>query len=69
MCSAALVDPSFHGHWGEAERLGLIRGAYHVARPELSSGGQQALHFAANSLDWRGMSLAVCETVHRLMPE
>ncbi len=36
------VDATFGTRYAEAGRLGLVRGAYHFARPDTSSGTQQA---------------------------
>lgn len=31
------LDPQFRRNWAEAKRVGLIRGAYHFARPDLNN--------------------------------
>lgn len=42
-------DTAFGRNWSEAKRVGLCRGAYHFARPDLGNGPtQEADYFAAN---------------------
>src|SRR5258706_1239180 len=31
------LDPQFRRNWAEAKRCGLVRGAYHFARPDLNN--------------------------------
>ncbi len=45
-------DPSFNSNYPNAYYAGLIRGAYHVARPNLSSGTVQADFLASNGGAW-----------------
>ncbi|KAF9922983.1 hypothetical protein BGZ65_009207 [Modicella reniformis] len=45
-------NPSFNQQYVGAPRVGLIRGAYHFARPDLSSGAVQANHFFSNGGGW-----------------
>lgn len=40
------VDPAFARNWSEAERVGMVRGAYHFARPDLgNSADEEATYF------------------------
>lgn len=42
-------DPTFDRNWTEAKRVGLLRGAYHFARPDLGlSAHEEARYFLAN---------------------
>lgn len=34
-------DPAFRRNWTEAKRVGLVRGAYHFARPDLGNGAEK----------------------------
>ena len=52
--NAASVDPSFVFNYAGADHNGIIRGAYHVARPDESRGEVQAEFFLANGGIWRG---------------
>ncbi|AUH40374.1 lysozyme [Streptomyces sp. CMB-StM0423] len=45
-------DPSFNTNYPAAYRAGVIRGAYHFARPNSSSGAAQANFFASNGGAW-----------------
>ncbi|KAL4064684.1 putative N,O-diacetyl muramidase [Scleroderma yunnanense] len=45
-------SPKFHSQYTGAATAGLIRGAYHFARPDVSSGARQAMHFLANGGGW-----------------
>ncbi|KAG7086830.1 hypothetical protein E1B28_002751 [Marasmius oreades] len=45
-------DPSFSSHFTDATNAGLIRGAYHFARPDASSGAAQANFFLSNGGGW-----------------
>ncbi|MDT8912731.1 lysozyme [Amycolatopsis sp. PS_44_ISF1] len=47
------VNPQFAGQYGGAHAAGIIRGAYHFARPDVSTGAQQAEYFIANGGAWR----------------
>lgn len=41
------VDPDFAGHWAEMKRVGLVRGAYHFARPSRNGPIAEAMRFLA----------------------
>ncbi|GGX22776.1 hydrolase [Streptomyces malachitofuscus] len=45
-------DPSFNTNYPAAHRAGVIRGAYHFARPNVSSGATQANYFVDNGGAW-----------------
>jgi len=45
-------DPFFGANYAGATKAGLIRGAYHFARPDSSSGAAQATFFAAHGGGW-----------------
>ncbi|KAF9051779.1 putative N,O-diacetyl muramidase [Panaeolus papilionaceus] len=45
-------SPAFASQYTGATNAGLIRGAYHVAFPDTSSGATQAKHFVSNGGDW-----------------
>ncbi|MFW6694117.1 lysozyme [Streptomyces sp. MAR4 CNX-425] len=45
-------DPSFNRNYPAAYHAGVIRGAYHFARPNSSSGAAQARFFASNGGAW-----------------
>ncbi|KAJ1961476.1 hypothetical protein GGI12_003230 [Dipsacomyces acuminosporus] len=45
-------DPKFGSHYTGATKAGIIRGAYHFARPGSSSGAAQANYFLANGGGW-----------------
>lgn len=44
----AYKSPEFNSQYTGATNSGLIRGAYHFARPDISSGATQAEYFLAN---------------------
>jgi GH25 family lysozyme M1 (1,4-beta-N-acetylmuramidase) len=46
------VNPDFASEYNGAYQAGLIRGAYHFALPNLSSGAAQASYFVANGGGW-----------------
>ncbi|GGT01134.1 lysozyme [Streptomyces cinerochromogenes] len=46
-------NPYFPGQYTGAREAGLIRGAYHFARPDRSSGARQAAYFVRHGGDWR----------------
>ncbi|KAK7931913.1 hypothetical protein PG985_002625 [Apiospora marii] len=46
------IDPKFSEHWTGATNAGLIRGAYHFARPNSGSGAAQATFFLAHGGGW-----------------
>lgn len=52
-------DPQFSANYSGAYRAGVIRGAYHFARPDRSTGAVQANYFASNGGGWSadGMTL------------
>lgn len=45
-------DPKFNTNYPAAHGAGVIRGAYHFARPNVSSGSSQATFFATNGGAW-----------------
>jgi GH25 family lysozyme M1 (1,4-beta-N-acetylmuramidase) len=45
-------DPDFSDNYTRAYNNGIIRGAYHFAHPDLSSGASQATYFANNGGGW-----------------
>ncbi|KAK8044895.1 Glycoside hydrolase- superfamily [Apiospora rasikravindrae] len=55
----SFIDPKFSEHWTGASSAGLIRGAYHFARPNSGSGSAQAAFFLAHGGGWTkdGMTL------------
>lgn len=50
--STTYKDPAFNANYLNAYNAKVIRGAYHFARPSLSSGAAQAGYFAANGGAW-----------------
>ncbi|MBV1851345.1 hydrolase [Catellatospora sp. NEAU-YM18] len=48
----SVKDPSFNTNYPAAYYAGVIRGAYHLARPNLSSGTVQADYLASNGGAW-----------------
>jgi GH25 family lysozyme M1 (1,4-beta-N-acetylmuramidase) len=46
------VNPDFASQYGGSYDAGLIRGAYHFALPNVSSGSVQASYFVANGGSW-----------------
>lgn len=51
--STGYRNPYFAGQYGGARRHGILRGAYHFALPDKSSGAAQAAYFVRNGGDWR----------------
>ncbi|KAK5801631.1 glycoside hydrolase family 25 protein [Linnemannia elongata] len=45
-------SPAFNSQYTGATQVGLIRGAYHFARPDVSSGAAQANFFLSNGGGW-----------------
>ena len=45
-------DPSFNSNYPNAYYAGLVRGAYHFARPDVSGGAAQADYFAGHGGAW-----------------
>lgn len=45
-------DPKFSDNYVGATRVKIIRGGYHFAHPDSSSGAKQALWFLANGGGW-----------------
>ncbi|MFE6976984.1 GH25 family lysozyme [Streptomyces sp. NPDC057682] len=45
-------DPNFNSNYPNAYYAGVIRGAYHFARPDVSGGAAQATFFAGNGGGW-----------------
>jgi len=48
------TDPGFSSHYNGATNAGLIRGGYHFAHPDESSGATQAAFFLKNGGGWSG---------------
>ncbi|WNV91924.1 GH25 family lysozyme [Umezawaea sp. Da 62-37] len=48
------VEPGFRRQYAESFDVGMIRGAYHVALPDRSSGADQAEFFVDNGGAWSG---------------
>ncbi|KAL9932552.1 hypothetical protein V8E36_008669 [Tilletia maclaganii] len=48
------VDSSFSSHYSGATDAGFIRGGYHFARPDVSSGATQANYFLSHGGGWSG---------------
>ncbi|KAI0697030.1 glycoside hydrolase family 25 protein [Cytidiella melzeri] len=46
------TDPMFSTNYDGATNVGIIRGGYHFARPDVSSGATQATYFIANGGGW-----------------
>ncbi|MFF9365509.1 GH25 family lysozyme [Streptomyces griseoluteus] len=51
--ATAYRNPYFTGQYNGARRAGLVRGAYHFALPNRSSGAAQAAYFVRHGGDWR----------------
>ena len=47
------VNPQFGQQYNGAHAAGMIRGAYHFARPDVSGGAEQAEYFIAHGGGWR----------------
>ncbi|MBV1851343.1 GH25 family lysozyme [Catellatospora tritici] len=52
-------DPMFNTNYPAAYYAGVIRGAYHFARPDASSGATQAGYFASNGGAWSADNLTL----------
>ncbi|KAF8638459.1 hypothetical protein AX17_002193 [Amanita inopinata Kibby_2008] len=48
------ISPSFDSQYTGATNAGLIRGGYHFARPDISTGADQANFFLAHGGGWSG---------------
>ncbi|KAK4222049.1 glycoside hydrolase family 25 protein [Podospora fimiseda] len=48
------IDPKFSTHYTGATNAGLIRGGYHFAHPDSSTGAAQADYFLAHGGGWSG---------------
>ncbi|KIN06446.1 glycoside hydrolase family 25 protein [Oidiodendron maius Zn] len=48
------IDPGFSNHYVGATNAGFIRGGYHFAHPDTSSGATQATYFLAHGGGWSG---------------
>ncbi|KAL9081745.1 MAG: hypothetical protein Q9159_007078 [Coniocarpon cinnabarinum] len=57
--STSYIDTSFSDHYTGATKANLIRGPYHFAHPDDSSGAEQANYFVAHGGGWSsdGMTL------------
>ncbi|MFI6618831.1 lysozyme [Streptomyces sp. NPDC050528] len=51
--STTYRNPYFGQQYDGARKAGIIRGAYHFALPDRSSGGSQAAYFVAHGGDWK----------------
>lgn len=49
------LDPTFERNWAEMKRVGLVRGAYHFARPDGSGPEDQAAFFVSSVLGHGGL--------------
>ena len=49
---AAYIDPEFSNNYVAATNAGIIRGGYHFAHPDESSGATQANYFLAHGGGW-----------------
>lgn len=52
--SLSYLNPNFSSQYSGSRNVGMIRGAYHFAIPNVSSGAAQANFFAANGGAWSG---------------
>jgi GH25 family lysozyme M1 (1,4-beta-N-acetylmuramidase) len=52
-------DPQFNTDYLDAYNNGVIRGAYHFARPDLSTGASQATYFAGHGGAWSADNLTL----------
>lgn len=52
-------DPEFNANYLHAYNNKVIRGAYHFARPDLSSGASQATYFASHGGAWSADNLTL----------
>lgn len=50
--SVSFRSPDFNAQYVGATQTGLLRGAYHIAKPAMSSGAVQATFFLANGGGW-----------------
>ncbi|KAI1751120.1 glycoside hydrolase family 25 protein [Xylaria castorea] len=48
------IDPSFSSHYSDATNAGFVRGGYHFAHLDTSSGATQANYFLAHGGSWSG---------------
>ncbi|KAG6862691.1 hypothetical protein C0995_008734, partial [Termitomyces sp. Mi166 len=46
------TNPEFSSQYIGATNIGIIRGGYHFARPDISSGATQATFFLAHGGGW-----------------
>ncbi|RDW64450.1 lysozyme [Aspergillus mulundensis] len=53
------IDPLFNTHYPGATSAGLIRGGYHFAHPDSSSGSAQASYFLAHGGGWSADGLTL----------
>ncbi len=53
------TDPRFDSNYVNAYHAGVIRGAYHFARPDVSGGATQAHFFASNGGAWSADNLTL----------
>jgi lysozyme len=43
------VNPTFEYNWAQIQRVGLVRGAYHFARPERNRPREEVVHFLSHT--------------------
>jgi GH25 family lysozyme M1 (1,4-beta-N-acetylmuramidase) len=56
-------DPTFSTNYLQAYNQGIVRGAYHYGRPDVSGGAAQADYFAANGGGWSADGLTLPGTL------
>lgn len=57
--STSYKDPTFNANYLNAYNARVVRGAYHFARPDLSSGAAQATYFAGHGGAWSADNLTL----------
>ncbi|CAG6396706.1 Lysozyme M1 [Actinacidiphila cocklensis] len=57
--STTYKDPTFNANYLNAYNAKVIRGAYHFARPDLSTGAAQATYFASHGGAWSADNLTL----------
>lgn len=63
------IDSTFSDHYEGATNAGLIRGAYHFAHPDESSGADQANFFLEHGGGWSGDGMvSLPELLETLVP-
>ena len=54
------INPDFSSQYTGATNAGLIRGGYHFARPDISSGATQANYFLAHGGEPAPVNISSC---------